>query len=816
MSDDQDLINTLNQLLPNEQALQKAHLIQASLRTQLRQTRDEIAHLLTELKKDQSKERIQIVQSLIAELLLQTSRIKEKALESETIVRDITRDIQSLDRGKKNLVQTVTVLRQLGHLVKALDRLDALIPTKRYKDIADALSTVKEYASSFRPYATVDEVAKLQKAAAEKQAICRTMVSEEFENFFVPPPSSTTDPSSVPPSATIAVVASACHVVDVLGSDVRSMLLDRYCTLELREYRRIFRSTDEAGQLDNINRRYAYLRRILKSHEEEREPAFPKEWKVGAYLVARFAEVTSQDLRNVLSKKTPGSVTLLLEALQFTLDFEAQMSSKFNMTFQQIVSDVLPSSTYQVTSEPISKVFDPYLSLFIEAQDKAISDLLQPSRGPRSRASLELANPRASTSSRDGQGDKEADEEHKPKVLGSSTELFYFYGKTLEQFARFSCGAPMRDLVNVFKKYLKIYAEDVLLASLKREPMSRRSADRKSMEGRFNAYEFKNICLVLNTAEYCHTTAAQLEEMSRDKIEVGLRDEVSFQEEKDLFISVITTSLLSLLREVETTIDPITSQIARLPSWNTMENVSGPSNYVQDLCNAVDDVGDVVREGLEGKKYLRNFCDKAVGVVMIRLVAAVVRSRPIKKIGAEQLLLDFSLIKKSLMDLPKFLRDDARSISSYQRHVQNITSPFETLLKVILAPESPPEGFVQNFLLLVGSSSFNDFQKILDLKGTSRKDQSHLLDIFVSVVSVKDDLQDSSFLTTMDMDISAPVPSILSNASAADRALLFPTGNSSAFGDSRGSSNGNDGGPGTGVGGRSFAFFRSLTARRDN
>lgn len=78
---------------------------------------------------------------------------------------------------------------------------------------------------------------------------------------------------------------------------------------------------------------------------------------------------------------------------------------------------------------------------------------------------------------------------------------------------------------------------------------------------------------------------------------------------------MISSSLLSLLREVETTIDPITAQIGRLSSWNTMENVSGPSNYVQELRNAVDDIGDVVREGLEAKKYLRNFCDKAVGFV---------------------------------------------------------------------------------------------------------------------------------------------------------------------------------------------------------
>lgn len=71
-------------------------------------------------------------------------------------------------------------------------------------------------------------------------------------------------------------------------------LLDRYSSLELREYRRVFRSTDEAGQLDNVPRRYAWFRRVLAEHDAEREGAFlPEGWGAGLHLVARFAEATT-------------------------------------------------------------------------------------------------------------------------------------------------------------------------------------------------------------------------------------------------------------------------------------------------------------------------------------------------------------------------------------------------------------------------------------------------------------------------------------------------------------------------------------------
>lgn len=76
-----------------------------------------------------------------------------------------------------------------------------------------------------------------------------------------------------------------------------------------------------------------------------------------------------------------------------------------------------------------------------------------------------------------------------PVVLPSSTELFYFYGQSLDQCAKLSTGKPLYDLCNVHKKWLKIYAgmfgspticcfayrfvfllpsEDVLTANLKR------------------------------------------------------------------------------------------------------------------------------------------------------------------------------------------------------------------------------------------------------------------------------------------------------------------------------------------------------------
>lgn len=45
-----------------------------------------------------------------------------------------------------------------------------------------------------------------------------------------------------------------------------------------------------------------------------------------------------------------------------------------------------------------------------------------------------------------------------PVILPSSTELFYFYGQTMEQCGKYTTGEPMKKLGKVFAKWLKVYS----------------------------------------------------------------------------------------------------------------------------------------------------------------------------------------------------------------------------------------------------------------------------------------------------------------------------------------------------------------------
>ncbi|GAA6008665.1 Vps53p [Rhodotorula paludigena] len=730
----------LNELLPDEASLAQAPLVGLLLRTKIQSIREEIEGLTRLLERDQDPRKLGELQELIGDLLSQVTAIRDAATESEVVVRDITRDIQSLDLAKRNLVASMNALKRFQMLVNAFDQLTRLAKSRRYRETAQALAAVKELSAYFKTFSSVERVAAVSRGVLEVQNVLKGQVMREFEEAFA---------SETARAGKDAQLADACLVVHALGDDARNALLKWYSLLLLRDYRRIFGSASEAGQLDNISRRFAWFRRVLKTHEDENAALFPQEWTVGAVLAGGFSEVTKNDLKSVLAKSAGSlNVGLLLESIAQTADFEREMTRKYSMPFEDILK--LSQITFGVSDvkAPISSIFESHLGIFVDAQDKTLSEMMQSFTS--SRISISPSdNPSA--------------------VLPSSTELFYFYREALERCAKLSTRQPLLDLCKVYRKWLKVYAENVLTAALIK-------FDRRSNEGRPNMQELQTACLVLNTAEYCLETAAQLEERLQERIHPDFRDRVSLEAEKELFTGTTSAALLAMLRELEFTIEPCFASMLRNP-WKDAEYVSSESVYVGDLTRALETVVGAVREGVEQKKYVRSTCDKVVGLVLAKFTQTIVKARPITQTGAEQILLDLQGLKHCLMHLVIAPGDTAPIPTSYSRYVTRNVQNIDTLLKVIMSPEDPPEDFVKHYLLLVPCQSFSDFQKVLELKGVRRADQNQLLDLFLAKTSTATGLSDTSFLTTLDMD---PGANSLTSPSASG--LSSPTANSSSLG----------------------------------
>ncbi|KAF8800212.1 hypothetical protein BYT27DRAFT_7200395 [Phlegmacium glaucopus] len=725
LSEKFNAVEILNDFFPDEASLAHLEVVSSRLAETQQELQKEVDALQSELKISQDPERMSVIQEMISDLLGQMSLIREKATESEAVVKNITKDIQVLDLAKKNLITSMTMMKRLQMLVNALTQLEDLTEERKYSEVSQTLSAIKQISASFKSYTAVPRIARVWKRMQEIQSQLRTQLDADFDAFYLQESNK---------SIKSTLIADACTVVDVLGPDVRAHLVERFVALEFKEYRRIFRTSDEAGQLDNIVRRFAWFRRLLQNHEIEHGRVFPAEWRVSWHLLAKFTEITRDDVTTLLTKAGSGlTVKALLDNLQVTTEFETSMAKKWATPFKDMLKAT--DNSHSEPGKPISAAFELHMGIFVDAQDKVLADMLAPHRKAKTTKTHSRPSAEALAS-----GD---DESSSMIVLPSSTDLFYFYGQSLEQCAKLSTGQALYDLSSLHKKWLRIYAEEVLAVQFKRPP----AVPRQSTESRADLDLVKQSCLLINTADYCQTTALELQEKIREKINPEFKEKVDFQGECDLFVSAISTAINAILREFESNCDPSFVAMSKT-SWSTVNQVSGQSPYADELVKAAEQLVAVIKPLIEQKKYLRNFFDKACSVILVKFTNSLVRSRPLKEIGAEQLLIDLQTVKAYLVKMP----GEALATTTYSRSLTKTTTRLEALLKVIVTPVDPPEGFILNYTLLIGDASFSNFQKILDLKGTPKSVQNNLLDSFLTITSTKTDLQSTSFLSSLDMD----------------------------------------------------------------
>nr|CAD7203468.1 unnamed protein product [Timema douglasi] len=67
---------------------------------------------------------------------------------------------------------------------------------------------------------------------------------------------------------------------------------------------------------------------------------------------------------------------------------------------------------------------------------------------------------------------------------------------------------------------------------------------------------------------------------------------------------------------------------------------------------------------------------------------------------------------------------------SYTKIVVKGMTKAEMVLKVVMAPTDPPNAFIEQYSKLLPDSDLLEFQKVLDMKGLRRNEQTQLVDLF--------------------------------------------------------------------------------------
>ncbi|CAH1802212.1 unnamed protein product [Owenia fusiformis] len=497
------------------------------------------------------------------------------------------------------------------------------------------------------------------------------------------------------------------------------------------------------------------------------------DWEVSERIAVEFCHVTRKELAKLMAKRvTEIEVKLLLFAIQRTTNFETLLTKRFTGVTVLGEATVIPSpppSTKPVSTNPfeepnstnpfdvdssadeaqppsepavlvdaptppanpfigiISKCFEAHLNIYIESQDKNLSELI-------GRFVEDFRK----------HGVPKLESEESSTILPSCADLFVFYKKCMVQCAQLSTGQSMLDLSRTFQKYLREYAITMLVNNLPKistqtNPTSAMGLikeilkDEETPSSKFTEEEQCRVCSILCTAEYCMETTQQLEEKLKSKVDQDLSDKISLHQQMDMFSNVISNCIQLLVQDLEGACEPALIIMFKM-SWNNMESVGDQSSYVSTIIAHLKQNLSIIRDNLAySRKYFTQFNIKFANSFIPKFINNIYRCRPISTVGAEQLLLDTHSLKTVLLDLPSLGSQVGRKApASYTKIVVKGMTKAEMILKVVMSPHDPPQGFVDNYIKLLSEHDINDFQKVLEMKGLKRNDQSAMLDIYRS------------------------------------------------------------------------------------
>lgn len=692
-ADDYDPIDHLNHIFSHPSTLPAVRQTYHVLETY----QDDLDEEIEVLEEEQDRAnadclaRMETSKAELSELLKQIEDVQQRALQTERNITEMTADIKRLDNTKKNLALSMTALKRLQMLTTAYEQLKALVKTRQYRECAQLLQAVIQLMTHFKSYRSIDQIAALSRNVADVQRELLEHVCEDFELAFAKEELPQKRPT----------LRDACMVVDALGEAARSRLVTWYCNTELRQYRTIFRSDQEAGSLDNIDRRYAFFKKTLKLYDEEHAAIFPPHWQVGSILAHVFAENTRDDYKTILGRSTRNGQTidvkLLLSCLQQTLDFEQALDQRFGNNPRMSIDTTVSMNEDDSGKIIMSNAFEPYLGLWVDQQDRDLSRLMQEYKGRPTKPP-----------------DEEFNSEH---VISSSIELIKFYQVSLVQCAKLSPGQPLLDLSRVFAKYFDQYAHVVLLPYVSEKASGHTPSRLPALE---------DIIAVLNTADYCHTTTNQLEGKVKSRIDPQFVDLVDLSTQSDTFLSIASTCVRRLVRTVEVPLEPLWREMRNTP-FGKIETCENNSAFIPPMVQMIQEQSGRVIKCIHKPQYARAFADNLLDSVSSTYATNIPLCKPISTAGAEQMLLDTHELRKVFTTIipgnpPPPL---------YLKRVNTTFSRIEPLLKTVQVGPTPAEALVQAYLVHIADTSDSNFRKVLDLKGIrGRNEIAQLIELF--------------------------------------------------------------------------------------
>lgn len=764
---DFDPIQFINNKFPTEASLDDLDTYVVNIEKQINTLDDDISKAVQSqsIAGQQASTDIAEAQLSIQELFIKINDIKSKAGQSEQMVQEICADIKKLDYAKTHLQTSITSLKRLQMLITAVGQLELLAQEYQYRDAANLLDAVKQLTTHFDKYTSIPLIADIRERVNKIQIDLKKHVHYAFREIgqLV---DTVADVGSMLKDlpGNMRSLSDACLVVDALGATSRKELLEEFVQLQLVPYEKLFGVDKPHFTLDQVERRWSWFKRLLKSIDSKFANVCPPHWRLPLRLCLEFTERTKIHLVLLLTSmesKDETDVHALLKALQTALRFEQEMTSRFanggipntvlvggdakldNLKSSEKLMYV-PTDHTAISNEDeessgfvklaqssiaggITGVFDKFLGSYVLLERHNLEEMLN---------KLSVEEDTASNTN--------GDESGVGNVYGSSMNMFVFIKNSIKRCTALTTGQTFLSLIKELKTCMLQYGEMMR----KRCPIP---------VGNPPTYKLLpgaevGICYIVNTGEYCADVVPQLEGMIKSKISKQYVDKVDLTSETEEFMDIVAFALKVLTYGIMDRLEQA-FRMMNTTNWQSDSQIGEESPHIHAFNTVLSDSIPKIRDSLS-KSYYANFCTKLGTELLSRYLDTILKQKRISEMGSQQLLLDTYSLKTMLIQLQNLgiPKDEYKAtpssmylklINSRATHIEMILKLIGNLLYLIFpiyfftciiyyySTIGTPEGLlVERFKVMWPDGKPNDLLTLMTIKGMKKPDSGTTSEFF--------------------------------------------------------------------------------------
>jgi len=673
----------------------------------------------------------------IMQLVNKFESIKTRAEESEEKVKTICSEIKSHDNAKKNILTSISALKNLIMLITAIEQLRAFCIEKKYKEASDLILATEELWNYFKEYENIKEIIDLRQERDHLWNQLRIQLNEEFRMF---------DKGSPPEQ-----LFEGCFAIDALGEQAVNEVRSWFCSFILESYKEAFRieEDNESSKFENTERRFAWLKRTLKDYSNRFESIFPDEWNLKPMLAYEFWKITKLHLDQILSNHHGEiDITIMIKVLQKTLEFENYLHRRFLLNkkekfdervytegdkvefdvgdadqirekyaktgtfannkgfdFDKNVADQskkkariegrtrISAHIYRFKGW-ISECFEPYLQGYSETEELKITEVI------------------------DGACAQDQLEDAEYPFYSSSLSMFAEIKKSISRWTSFSNTKTFLDLQtsfkNVFRYYIKTIKRYAPVLSQTNQTQLLKEDD-----------ELK-LAYIVNTWEYCNTILPALDDHIKNEIEESYKDKVDLESSQELFRVLINQVIQCLLTSVETKIlDQLNSMLKM--NWNNFNSVNDNLECIKNVTKILKSITKILSPKMNST-YYSYFLNKLLPSIPKYFLDTIYKIKKCNEESSQQFMLDLLELKSSVLDILKGTSSVSKNLEKF---VKKNVSQAESRVKVLGVPKDQIWE-VYNRWVTDGDKSIEDFEKLVKIRGYNKTEFD------LSVIEIKE------------------------------------------------------------------------------